>query len=466
MRIATPETGPAFLLDLDLCVGCHACVVACANENRLSPGRSWRQIVSYNPSRLPDCRVYHLSLACNHCLDAPCMEGCPALAITHDERTGAVILDSSRCIGCRYCSLVCPFDAPQFNVSTGVMEKCSFCNERLLRNEAPACTSMCPTKALTAGPYEEPRHPPIDGFPDTRYRPAISFRPMRARRPQPPPPGVTLPDPVEYAAWTRDGAAAIPEKISLASEWSLAIFTFMVVVLVGWLAASWGGGPPVDPLLFSLGGAGSLVLSALHLGRQGRAWRAILNWRRSWLSREVLAFPLLLLTAAPALFSDRSSVFGLIALGLGAATLVSIDRVYARMARDRFPLDDHAALLSSLFLAGVFAGIPQVALPAGVMRMAALADRWRRERPRYTGRRATLGLLEISFLGASAGAWMAEGVPSAAVLLFAGLGELADRLDFYRTFSITTPRRLMARTAPGRERSEPSLNLINAMGNR
>jgi Fe-S-cluster-containing dehydrogenase component len=449
MRTAAPESPPAFVLDLDLCVGCHACVVACANENRLSPGRSWRQIVSYNPSRLPDLPVYHLSLACNHCLDAPCMEGCPALAITRDERSGAVILDGLHCIGCRYCSLVCPFDAPVFNRSTKVMEKCSFCNERLLRNEAPACTSMCPTKALTVGTYDEGRQPSVEGFPDTPYSPAISFRPMRARIPQSPPPGVALPDPTEYAAWTTCDTGGIPEKVSLASEWPLAVFTFMAVVLVAWFAASRGGGPPVDPLLFSLGGTGALLLSMVHLGRKERSWRAILNWRRSWLSREVIAFPLFLLSAAPILLEERLPLPGWIASGLGAATIVSIDRVYARMARNRSPLDDHAALFSASFLAGVFAGIPWLALAAGIIRLSAISDRWRRERGKYVGGGATLGLIRLGLLILSAGVWIEEGSPSAGVLLCAGLAELSDRLDFYRTLSITTPRHLIGRAIPG-----------------
>jgi hypothetical protein len=270
---------------------------------------------------------------------------------------------------------------------------------------------------------------------------------MRARIPQPPPPGVTLPDPAEYAAWTTDGGAAIQEKVSLRSEWPLAIFSFMAIVLVAWFAAACAGRPPVDPLPFALAGAGALLLSARHLGRQERAWRTILNWRGSWLSREVIAFPsFLVLSTGSALSPAHASLLGWIAAGLGAATLVSIDRVYARMAQRRPPLDDHAALLSALFLAGVFAEIPWMALPAGIMRLAAFADRRRRERGRYVGGGATLGLLRISLLAVSAGVWIAEGVPSPIVLLFAGLAELADRLDFYRTLSITTPRGLMART--------------------
>jgi Fe-S-cluster-containing dehydrogenase component len=78
---------PAFVHDLATCVGCHACVVACAVENGTAPGGSWRQVVTFNEDRVPGRLVYHLSLACNHCLDAPCARHCPALAISRDART-------------------------------------------------------------------------------------------------------------------------------------------------------------------------------------------------------------------------------------------------------------------------------------------------------------------------------------------------------------------------------------------
>ena len=123
---------PAFVHDLSTCVGCHACVVACASENATEPGGFWRQIVTFNEDRHEHLPVFHLSLACNHCLDAPCERHCPALAIARDDRTGAVLIDALRCIGCRYCSWVCPYDAPRFDAGRGVVGKCTLCHHRLL----------------------------------------------------------------------------------------------------------------------------------------------------------------------------------------------------------------------------------------------------------------------------------------------------------------------------------------------
>ncbi len=83
-----PAFSAAFVHDLNTCVGCHACAIACVNENQLEPGRFWRQIVTFNPARAPLVPTFHLSLACNHCLEAPCLRYCPALAIARDRADG------------------------------------------------------------------------------------------------------------------------------------------------------------------------------------------------------------------------------------------------------------------------------------------------------------------------------------------------------------------------------------------
>lgn len=228
MSAVDPRTAPGFVHNLETCVGCHACVIACANENGLEPARFWRHIVTHNPSRQPDLPVYHLSLACNHCLDAPCMDGCPAIAIERHPTTGAVLIDDSKCIGCQYCSWVCPYDAPKFNDAAGVMTKCTLCNHRLLEGLQPACTSMCPTGALAFGDPLTLRGVIVEGFPQFDVQPSIAFLPMRGRSPQPAPPGVEVPGPEEVAAWsTLEDSRMPPSKTSLRSEWPLAIFTFI-----------------------------------------------------------------------------------------------------------------------------------------------------------------------------------------------------------------------------------------------
>jgi len=121
----------AFVFDPNRCTGCQACELACSIENELGPDRSWRGVVTFNEEAFPGIPLFHLSLACNHCAEPACMNTCPALAYHRNEETGAVLIDPDRCIGCRYCSWVCPYGAPTFEAERGVMGKCTFCVHRL-----------------------------------------------------------------------------------------------------------------------------------------------------------------------------------------------------------------------------------------------------------------------------------------------------------------------------------------------
>ncbi len=154
-----------------------------------------------------------------------------------------------------------------------------------------------------------------------------------------------------------------------------------MILLVAWLLGSLLGGPPVRPAPFLATGAAGLALSTLHLGRKERAWRAALNWRRSWLSREVIAVPAFLALAAAHLLVPGSQVAGLAAAAAGVVALACMDRVYVAMARDRRPrLDDAAALLAAAFLAGVLAMQPWLVAGAGVVRLAGFVERLRLRR--------------------------------------------------------------------------------------
>lgn len=167
-----------FVLDLNKCTGCQACQIACEIENQTEPELSWRTISTFNTPRFSHIPVFHYSLACNHCLDAPCMNYCPALAISKDDTTGAVEIDPDKCIGCKYCSWVCPYDAPKFNQSSNIMEKCTFCSHRLAEGKDTACVTGCPTGALQLGDFtvsDEKNKQSYRGFPDTGIKPAGPF---------------------------------------------------------------------------------------------------------------------------------------------------------------------------------------------------------------------------------------------------------------------------------------------------
>jgi Fe-S-cluster-containing dehydrogenase component len=435
-------TPPAFVHDLATCVGCHACVVACALENGTAPEGFWRQVVTFNEDRRPALPVFHLSIACNHCLDAPCERHCPALAIARDVRTGAVLIDAGRCIGCRCCAWVCPYDAPRLDDARGVMGKCTLCHHRLLEGGTPACATACPTGALKLGTLDGDGPRVVAGFPDVGIRPAIRFLPLRGRRPDP-----AAEEKAAAAGAVAPGPwPAPPGKVSLRSEWTLLVFTSLVILLVAWLSASLLGGPRVLPAPFFALGAGGLALSLLHLGRRERAWRAALNWRRSWLSREVIAVPLFLIVAAVAVQDARPDpLLASLAGAAGFVALFCMDRVYGAMARERRPkLDGAAAVTSALFLAGVLAMQPWLALPAGVVRLAAFVERIRRCGKSPGPGAWALAVARVAIgLALPLAAVLTATAPVVAVVA-AVAGEVLDRAHFYDSLEVTTPRGRMA----------------------
>ena len=445
---------PAFVFDAASCVGCHACAIACINEHQLAPGTFWRQIVTFNPARVPGLPTWHLSLACNHCLDAPCLRYGPARAIARDERTGAVVIDEGRCIGCRYCSWVCAYDAPRFDVSRGVMQKCTFCTHRLAVGFGPACASQCPTGALAVGPFDG-ESTTVLGFPQADIRPAIRF--VSRRGVAKASAGDTMPGQSPHPGGDTAGSAGVQggdaasflRKISLRHEWSLVAFTLVAVVSVAWVSASLLGGPRVRLAPLIALGAAAMASSASHLGRPHRAWRAVLNWRRSWLSREVVAWAAFLGLAAMWLTTGAGSIGpGLVAAVVGLACLACVDRVYAVMARARRAiLDDGAAVSAAVFLAGVLAGMSFLALAAGAYRLAAFVQRRGARDPgvpvswwRHPMLRVGVGLLLPAALWLAAPFWWWPACVSCAFL-----GEALDRADFYASLDVETPARATAR---------------------
>jgi len=183
-------------IDMDKCTGCGACVVACHAENNVSIftpnqiawGRAmhWIHIERYWTAAYPNVRAYFLPLLCQQCGRAPCEPVCPVYATNHSERENLNLQVYNRCVGTRYCQNNDPykvrffnffdptFDAPlteQLNPdvtvrSAGIMEKCTFCVQRIRRAEQealaegrplrdgevmPACVQTCPPSALVFG---------------------------------------------------------------------------------------------------------------------------------------------------------------------------------------------------------------------------------------------------------------------------------------------------------------------------
>ncbi len=163
-----------FIFDNKKCVACGACSAACILENKWS--FSPRTIYTFNSMALPSLPVINLSLACNHCQTAVCMEGCPSSAYFREPSTGAVILDETKCIGCRFCQWNCPYDAPKYLISQKVIGKCNLCNQRLIEGLLPACSTSCPTGALNYGKLnDQSAEKMIPWMPEKKLRPSVEL---------------------------------------------------------------------------------------------------------------------------------------------------------------------------------------------------------------------------------------------------------------------------------------------------
>lgn len=142
-------------VDLDRCVGCQACAVACAVENEVPEGFARRRVgeavVGWD---LDDLRLQFLHMQCYHCANPPCIPVCPTGA-THINRDGLCLVDYNICIGCRACVSACPYGM-RYPHPRGFVDKCSMCDHRIYSGRHPACVEACPTGALVFGDLDDP----------------------------------------------------------------------------------------------------------------------------------------------------------------------------------------------------------------------------------------------------------------------------------------------------------------------
>ncbi len=163
------------VMDLDRCIGCNACVIACKVEHNTPQGINFTKILEQEIGSYPDVKRQFLPVMCNHCDDAPCIDVCPTKATYAREDDGIVLVDWDKCIGCGACVLACPYDQ-RFQVfdertpfpgdqsdfarpdvkraDQGAIAKCDFCYHRIDDNREPACVEVCPTNARIFGETE------------------------------------------------------------------------------------------------------------------------------------------------------------------------------------------------------------------------------------------------------------------------------------------------------------------------
>ena len=144
------------VIDLERCVECHACTVACKIHNKIELGKFLTQVLPVGPKGIhPNVGRYAFPKVCMQCEQAPCEKACPTKATRHDER-GIVVIDEEQCIGCKYCMIACPYGARSYNKERGVVQKCQLCVERLNIGKQPVCVNTCLGGARIFGDLNDP----------------------------------------------------------------------------------------------------------------------------------------------------------------------------------------------------------------------------------------------------------------------------------------------------------------------
>lgn len=187
--IAASPDAVGMLYDTTLCIGCKACVVACAEANGLEPDTAWsdgkwQAPLDLNASTKNIIKLYiedsdraFVKRQCMHCIDPACVNAC-MLGALHKDSLGVVSYDPTFCVGCRYCEMACPFNVPKFewsNAFTPKIVKCELCRHRLVEGKEPACTEVCPREAVIYGKRADllkEAHRRLEAFPK-RYVPRV-----------------------------------------------------------------------------------------------------------------------------------------------------------------------------------------------------------------------------------------------------------------------------------------------------
>jgi len=336
---AAPRTTPRWgmVVDLNRCVGCQTCTIACKHTNDTTPGVQWRQVLDVEQGSFPDVERLFLVVGCQHCADPPCVPVCPTGA-TRQREDGLVTMNYDVCIGCAYCAVSCPYQARTIVHETsgyygettvqeratahperiGVAQKCTFCVERVddglarglvpgIDPEAtPACSASCVSQAIQFGDFNDPASN-VSRL--VREQPSLQLNAEVGTDPQirylyttPAIPGreAELDAAEENEAQERlaDPANPLAGKLQKFWDWRAAMNWIFggvgsgLAILTG-LALGTGvldaARAPVLYLLSAVLMALGLFFVFLKIGRQLRFWRAATRWQSSWMTRELYA---------------------------------------------------------------------------------------------------------------------------------------------------------------------------------
>ncbi|HUX23979.1 MAG TPA: 4Fe-4S dicluster domain-containing protein, partial [Burkholderiales bacterium] len=316
-NIHTPRWG--MVIDVNRCVGCQTCTVACKHANDTLPGVQWRRVIDVETGTFPDVERLFLVTGCQHCAEPPCVPVCPTGATTQ-RADGLVVQDYDICIGCAYCAVACPYQARtiahdqlwyygretrqeqavKHEERLGVAQKCTFCKDRVDAGLArgltpgvdpeatPACSAACISQAIQFGDFKDPQsnvstlvrdHPhfqlnaELGTDPQIKYLYTTPAVPGRAA-------GAAEADQERLA----DPANPLVGKLQTLWDWRAAMNWIFGGISAGmavaaWLASLAGVFPvnrvPVTQFAAAVLMAIGLFFVFLKIGRKLRFWRAV-----------------------------------------------------------------------------------------------------------------------------------------------------------------------------------------------
>jgi molybdopterin-containing oxidoreductase family iron-sulfur binding subunit len=193
------------IIDLGRCIGCNACTVTCKQAHGTPPLTFWCQVRASEEGAYPHAYKKLLPTLCMHCANPTCVHVCPTGA-SYKREDGIVLVDSQRCIGCRYCMAACPFEARSFDFgeregyfagqglsayedvvlddfTKGTVSKCKFCADKIDAGGTTACVQACPTHARIFGDLESDEMQALvkrgayQARPDMRTDPSVYYLP-------------------------------------------------------------------------------------------------------------------------------------------------------------------------------------------------------------------------------------------------------------------------------------------------
>ena len=321
------------VIDLNRCVGCQTCTIACKHANDTTPGVQWRRVLDVEQGTFPDVERFFLVVGCQHCADPPCVPVCPTGA-TRQREDGLVTMDYDVCIGCANCAVSCPYQARTivhdasgyYGAKTrqeqatahperlSVAQKCTFCQDRIetglerglkpgVDPEAtPACSASCIAQAIQFGDFNDAQSHVSQLV---RERPSMQLNADAGTDPQikylyttPAVPGRETPVAQDEEERLADPENPLVGPLQKFWDWRAAMNWVFGGTGTGLAIATgialWGGVLDASraPTLYA---AAAVLVSIglfcvfLKIGRQARFWRAASRPQSSWMSRELYA---------------------------------------------------------------------------------------------------------------------------------------------------------------------------------